>query len=569
MSSPVKNSHGMWLTRLTVPADLRPIIKKRELKRSLKTKNEREARLKHPIVLAEFQAVLECARRTLENDSLLTDAVAQSIIFDWRRSVANTFSASDKAVNPYLNNYAGSIEENNLPVLMVLDDLSLLNDKVEKARSDGNELDREVVVKGVNRSYKQLNTLLADYLLPSLSSFQIEPNLDSSNYRKLLYDFAIAYVKITESAVKRKISNNDLLKHGAMSLEVLHDTSSEGISVEELWEEYKRSLAIREPDRAKARIRDYSIAMKKFLQVYSHRAVSTIKKRDIAKFRLLLEQLPTRPNKAMKALPLEQQIEKSNEEGLPRSTASSIKNQINAISAVFTYGVSQDYIDVNPVQGTVSDIKTRRTTQEGKGFSNEELTVIFRSKLFHENYRPVKADYGEAVYWIPLLLYYTGARVEEVAQLYIADIDLEHDIPNIRIHGERDDQSVKTGESRRVPLHNHLLSLGFASYVEGLSSSGRLFPKLTNTGTEGKYNTGVRVWFGKYLRDIKISHAGMKPMHDFRHSFITGCRDRNARIDVQRSITGHSQPDVASQYGSYSLENMSELIQAIPNCFGD
>ena len=140
MSSPVKNSHSVWNTRLTVPSELRPILEKRELKRSLRTKNEREARLKHPIVLAEFQAELEQARRTIESESLLTDAVIKSIIFEWRKSVATSFAGNNNAVNPFLNRHAGLIEENNLPVTMVLDDIDILNAKVQKSQSSGSLL---------------------------------------------------------------------------------------------------------------------------------------------------------------------------------------------------------------------------------------------------------------------------------------------------------------------------------------------------------------------------------------------------------------------------------------------
>jgi len=559
----------MWQTRLTVPADLQSIVGKTVFKRSLKTKSEREARFLHPPVLAEFQAELERARRTLESESLLTDAVIKSIIFEWRKSVATSFAGNTNAVNPYLNRYAGLIEENNAPVTMVLDDIGILDANVQNNQSTGRALRPEVIAKKYDKYYRQLDTLLSHYLAPRLALFQIEANIQGDNYRQLLLDFALAYVGLTQSALKREVSNIDLTRQGGVLPEISVESDKQSFSVADLWSEYKVTLSRRMPDRAKSRIRDYSIAMNKFISLYGANSVTSIKKREIAEFRSLLEQLPTRPNKEMKALPLNKQTEKADKEGLPRTSATSVKNQINAISAVFTYGVSQDYIEVNPLQGAVSDIRTRRATQEGKGFSNEQLKTIFSSKLFHDNYRPEKADYGEAVYWIPLILYYTGARVEEIAQLYIADISLDHDVPHIRIHGERDDQSVKTGESRRVPLHEHLIELGFANYVNNLPSNGRLFPKLTNTGTEGKYNTGVRVWFSKYLRELGINHAGMKPMHDFRHSFITGCRERNARIDIQRAITGHAQPDVASQYGSFSLELMNELIQAIPKCFDD
>lgn len=192
----------MWLTRLTVPAELRPVINKRELKRSLRTKNEREARLQHPIVLAEFQAELERARRSLESESLLTNAVIQNIIFEWRKAVATSFAGNSKAVNPYLNRYAGLIEENNAPVTMVLDDIDILDAKVQNSQSTGDALKPEVIAKRYDKYFCQLDTLLSYYLAPRLALFQIEPNIQGHNYRQLLLDFAIAYVDVTQSALK-------------------------------------------------------------------------------------------------------------------------------------------------------------------------------------------------------------------------------------------------------------------------------------------------------------------------------------------------------------------------------
>lgn len=39
----------------------------------------------------------------------------------------------------------------------------------------------------------------------------------------------------------------------------------------------------------------------------------------------------------------------------------------------------------------------------------------YSSPLFVRGEGPARADFGEAPHWIPLMLYYTGARVEEPA----------------------------------------------------------------------------------------------------------------------------------------------------------
>jgi len=164
------------------------------------------------------------------------------------------------------------------------------------------------------------------------------------------------------------------------------------------------------------------------------------------------------------------------------------------------------------------------------------------------------------------MLYYTGARAEEIAQLYVNDLYLDDEIPHIHIHAGRGDQSVKTGHPRKVPIHQHILDLGFEEYVNSLESNGRLFPKLT-MGINKKYHLGVGKWFAKFVRgDLGIERGKIQPFHGFRHAFITSCRERNTRDDVQRAITGHSQNDVASQFGRYSLSLMNGVIQGVPKC---
>jgi hypothetical protein len=53
---------GVYWVRKVVPEALRSAVGKRELVQSLGTKNPKEARAKAPVVIAEFEAILEAAR---------------------------------------------------------------------------------------------------------------------------------------------------------------------------------------------------------------------------------------------------------------------------------------------------------------------------------------------------------------------------------------------------------------------------------------------------------------------------------------------------------------------------
>lgn len=59
MAKPIQDKNGTYKIRKVVPAHLRYITGKSELKRSLLTKSSSEAKLKTPAVLAELDAIIE------------------------------------------------------------------------------------------------------------------------------------------------------------------------------------------------------------------------------------------------------------------------------------------------------------------------------------------------------------------------------------------------------------------------------------------------------------------------------------------------------------------------------
>jgi hypothetical protein len=82
-------------------------------------------------------------------------------------------------------------------------------------------------------------------------------------------------------------------------------------------------------------------------------------------------------------------------------------------------------------------------------------------------------------YWIPIILYYCGARVEEIAQLRKGDI-VEVDAPCFRLTmGEG--QSIKMGNTRQFPIHSHLIELGFLDFVQSCTTSSLPSKQMVST----------------------------------------------------------------------------------------
>lgn len=310
---------------------------------------------------------------------------------------------------------------------------------------------------------------------------------------------------------------------------------------------------------------DYASIVRRFNEFIKSRPVSSVTKRDVVEFRDLLLQLPSRAKQSVAMMPLKQQALVAKEQGLKTLSASTVRKQLMALSGFFEVALEYELVDKNPVRG-VSKRLTQETSDrsgEDKQYSNEELRNVFALPLFTEGFRPRSSVYGEAVYWLPLLAYYTGARAEELAQLYVRDVKKEQGIHYLHIIDDAPDKTVKNkGSVRKIPLHEHLIDLGFVEYVQSQSPDGRLFPKLK--ASSERYAGKVSLWLGKYFRENAGLREEVKAMHGLRHAWSTLARNAGIPKDVRSAITGHSSGDVSDTYGEYSLELLYEAVNKIP-----
>jgi integrase len=134
--------------------------------------------------------------------------------------------------------------------------------------------------------------------------------------------------------------------------------------------------------------------------------------------------------------------------------------------------------------------------------------------------RLAKKDYA---YWGTLMGIYTGARLNEVAQIMLDDIRQEEGIYYFDMNDDGDDKKLKNAASRRrVPIHDALLSRGILEYAEKLRRQGRkrLLHELTFCRKNG-YGKNL----GKFFNTKFLVELGMKNkqavFHTLRHTVVT------------------------------------------------
>jgi len=294
---------------------------------------------------------------------------------------------------------------------------------------------------------------------------------------------------------------------------------------------------------------DYSRAVNRFIKHMGDCNLQAIQPSDIHEFASIL-------------------ITPTNARDRPLAT-SSARLLLARLSSVLAFAVDSGLMQSNPVVTSrihkrLGPAKLKRTLGNDKGYSWKELICLFSNPSFQAQ-RNATGRPGNAVFWVPLIAAYTGARREEIAQLYVTDIQ-QHDSGQwfIRIIDDRPDKSLKTHSSRRdVPIHNDLIKLGILELVQGRPSDARIFPQLIKV-SDGFAGIVSKAW-RPLTQQCGVYRQGRHPLHAFRHTWKTLAREHGIPKEVSDWITGHSSGNVGDDYGINPLSRMAAEMKKLPS----
>ncbi len=202
-------------------------------------------------------------------------------------------------------------------------------------------------------------------------------------------------------------------------------------------------------------------------------------------------------------------------------------------------------------------------------FEVSELHTLFDA--LPREVRPKKHSPETALPWVSLIAAYTGACLEEIAQLTVSDIKNVQanggTLDVIDIHNGDDEHRLKNDKARVrvVPIHSELCRAGLLDYVRALPKHSPLFPGLTRRASKGgKIGTRLGELFRKRLIALGLKRERLV-FHSFRHT--VGGRLEAAGVsqtDAAR-VLGHNIPGMS--YGVYStgpgLKRLAAVVEAI------
>ena len=201
--------------------------------------------------------------------------------------------------------------------------------------------------------------------------------------------------------------------------------------------------------------------------------------------------------------------------------------------------------------------------------NTRDFGEILKDKGFKQCQEHPDVHTGSYSFWTPVIALFTGARLNEICQLYVDDIRQEEDVWTFDFNENASDKHLKTKAGKRlVPLHPVLVNdLKLPEYAQKLREQGRerLFPELA-LRREG-YGTTVSKWFARYKKRCGVEGTEKKKdFHSFRHLFANELKQIGVEPAILAELLGHEVPMISmSRYGKvdrvHKLDGAGMMIE--------
>lgn len=247
-------------------------------------------------------------------------------------------------------------------------------------------------------------------------------------------------------------------------------------------------------------------------------------------------------------------IEAGKRENVPAPSAHTLNKHTQRLNVFFNGLVALDLMSKNPLKAIKPEIDTSTDLDTGRAFTQEELNAIFAPA----NFVPWATKYPHR-WWGPILGLYTGARVNEIAQLFVDDVREINGVWGIFLWKNSRGQKIKNKASIRfLPLAKPVIDAGFLAFVDAqrAADEARLFPDLpAGTRADGTpngkgYGKQLSKQFAAYAKKLGIEKG--VAFHSFRHTMATRLAEAGVSQQDTALITGHAVntqvPTLAKHY---------------------
>ncbi len=318
-----------------------------------------------------------------------------------------------------------------------------------------------------------------------------------------------------------------------------------------------------------------------FVELTGIEDVRAVRQTHVADFVDFMDRMPPiyRKSAAEREKPIIQIIEEAKAAGVKTGLSSStINRNLIQLGKILSYAKDQGmrvHPDVQPTR--LRRFKNKSDKEDRDPFTPEDVKKMFAAPVWSgckstkRRRVPGTVILKDWLYWIPLIAAYTGARREEICGLETANIEEIEGIPVFRIH-PNDRRRIKNAQSSRiVPVHSHLIELGFMDYVENQRTLNRvnLFHDLNRKSFKSKIGDSLQYLWEKIQTD-SIGEQEKKSFHSFRHYAIQGLRAENpVEKHIRAELFGHLAGNIEDdRYGGrVPVAQLRTAVEVLPRVF--
>jgi integrase len=215
---------------------------------------------------------------------------------------------------------------------------------------------------------------------------------------------------------------------------------------------------------------------------------------------------------------------------------------IPAVRRVFSWGEREKHIRKTPFAEAKVEKHKKPRLRETEAFTPEEISSILSATL---KYTSPKSTFEGAQRWVMWLCAYSGARAGEITQLRGIDVAKRDDFYVMTL--TPDAGTIKTGEARAVPIHEHVIAQGFLQFVEA-KGKGPLFYNPPRTRKEPidplqpprPPAQTARARLSAWVRELGVDDPNVSPTHGWRHTFKLLAERAGISEKISDAITGHA-----------------------------
>lgn len=220
----------------------------------------------------------------------------------------------------------------------------------------------------------------------------------------------------------------------------------------------------------------------------------------------------------------------------------------------------------------VADIKDERDARDA--YTVEQAVEIFSLAPWtgcmgpRDRMAPGNDVFHDSLYFVLLIVWYTGMRREEVCKLLVTDIQFDAGVWHINIDNSEAGRVKNPNSVRLIALSEELIRLGFVEYVDAIREAGHnaVFPELVaeRAGTK-KGDVFYRIWW-IYIKPLLTGLKRGQALHAARHSFDTELKELEVFPEHREDALGHAgKHGEGRRYSKAArLGKLKRLVNQVP-----